>query len=577
MQPHEPADLLDGLLGGSEACCETPCGRDPGLRVGFPAGLPDVVKDRSEHQGGTVGDALERLGRPRLTAHELRQLRRGVPAVAVQREAVVRVALRTTARRLPLGHQGRQHARVVELGDRGECSRTRPEDPQQCATLSRTEPPCVVLDGGGRRCAHPSGTATLEDRAGVRERLEQPDGEIGRREVMAVRHPQHPVDELERAHLLLRRPCTAAPATRQVGTDQRPGPTVRMIDRARIQGQASQELVRRQVVLSGIDMTQPPGDLLVQLEADGLVLGRLAGRCLRPAVTLGAYEVQRDPSSEQPLLGTAQPREVRRAEEAGRHERLEARVPDERGGGPAERLDVAQTTGAELEVRLEGLRGRPGPRVPLVVRLEQLLEEALRSPPDAAQDLAAHLRRETRVASEQSSVEQRGRRVELVGRSDRLTSGADRIADGQPDVPQRVDDGADELLERVALEPCVQHEQVDVRRGTELASAVATDGDERDCALRHLIERGVQSLQGRVDLRRPRLAPRRARTGPLECEPGGVGPQPSGRVGRVVVHPHAPSFRCAGRRRGGGRRGGRLRSPRRRSRRCGCARRDRPR
>ena len=394
---------------------------------------------------------------------------------------------------------------------------------------------------------------------------------------MAVRHPQHPVDELERADLLLRRPCTAAPATRQVGTDQRPGPTVRMIDRARIQGQASQQLVRRQIVRSSIDMAQSPRDILVQLEADGLVLGRLASRCVRSAVTLGAYQVQRDPSGEQPLLGASQPREVRCAEEAGRHERLEARAPDERGGGPTQRLDVAQAAGTELEVRLEGLRGRPGPRVPLVVRLEQLLEEALRSPHDAAQGLAAHLRRETRVTSEQSSVEQRGRRVELFGRRDRLAPGADRVADGEPDVPQRVDDGPHELLERVALEPGVQHEQVDIRRRTQLAAAVAPDGDERDPAPRHLIERGVQSLQGRVDLRRPRLAPRRARTGPLECEPGGVGSQPSGRAGRVVVHPHLPSSRCAGRRRGGRSQGGRLRSPRRRSRRCGCARHERPR
>jgi hypothetical protein len=209
--------------------------------------------------------------------------------------------------------------------------------------------------------------------------------------------------------------------------------------------------------------------------------------------------------------------------------------------------------------------------VPFVIGLQQLLEEPLRSTHEAAQRLAAHLRRDPPVPSEDPRVEQCRRGVELVGGGDRLPSCPDRVSHGQADVPQGVDDGADEQLQRVTLEPRMKDEQVDVGRGAQLSPAVPADRDERDPTTCLGVERREQALERPVDRGGPRRAPRRARTGPLEREPGGGGSQLRGRAERAVVHRHASSPTISGRVRGE-----RFRWPRRPSHRCGCGRPARP-
>jgi hypothetical protein len=335
MQPDEPSDLLRGLVGGAETLREASGGSDPGLRVGLAGGLPDVVEHGGEHQRVAVGDPLERLGRPGLPPDQLRQLRSRVPAVPVEREAVVRVALGAATRGLPLRQQRREHPRVVELRDRGKRRLPTPEDPEERRTLGGTEAPRGRLSGR-RRSSHASGAAPLEDRSGPGERLEQPDGDVRCVQIMVLGDAQHAVDELERTDLLLRRARATPPSPVEVCADERPRPPMRVVDRPRVEREPPQQPVGCQVVRPTIDVAESPRDVLVELEADGVVLRGLSRGRVGASVPLRAHEVERDPRGEQALLGAPQPSQVGRTEEAGGHERLQPRSPDERGCGPAQ-------------------------------------------------------------------------------------------------------------------------------------------------------------------------------------------------------------------------------------------------
>ena len=78
--------------------------RHPGRRVVARVALADVVEEGAEH---------EQVG-PRHAVGELGRVGRGLPQVPVDGEAVVRVALRPAADRLPLGEQAHEDAALVE-------------------------------------------------------------------------------------------------------------------------------------------------------------------------------------------------------------------------------------------------------------------------------------------------------------------------------------------------------------------------------------------------------------------------------------------------------------------------------
>lgn len=205
------------------------------------------------------------------------------------------------------------------------------EPPRACALV-------LLLEGGN---PHAPGAATVEDRTGARERAEKPDGEVGGRERLVVGDAEDAVREVEAVDALLGRTGASSTPAVEVGTDERPRPAVHVLDGARRECEVAEQAVGSELGDALVPVPEPSGDRLVVLEADRLVLGGDAcGRIGTPlARRLG--EVERDTRLEQPLLGTAEPREVRRAEEPRRHQRLEPGSPDERCGGPAQRLDVA--------------------------------------------------------------------------------------------------------------------------------------------------------------------------------------------------------------------------------------------
>ena len=101
------------------------------------------------------------------------------------------------------------------------------------------------------------------------------------------------------------------------------------------------------------------------------------------------------------------------------------------------------------------------------------------------------------VAGEVARLQQRGAHGDVVGRgADAAFDGAHAVADLEADVPEC----ADQPLERFAFRRLrlvrKQHQQIDIGAGIELASPIATGGDQR-CArrqARHRLHRAVNEL-----------------------------------------------------------------------------------
>src|SRR5690606_12095461 len=146
---------------------------------------------------------------------------------------------------------------------------------------------------------------------------------------------------------------------------------------------------------------------------------------------------------------------------------------------PTEGMDVAQTAAALLEVGFEHERDLAGAGVALVDRPGELEESASRPPLPAFEGTGAQPFGERGVACEVATIEQRGRGVELVvGEPDRLVDGAHRMTELLSGVPDRVPDALGDLCRVDAW--VVEEQHVEVALRTQLASAVATNRDERD-------------------------------------------------------------------------------------------------
>ena len=80
-----------------------------GVIAGVP--LAEVVEQRAEHEQVGSAHAVSELGR----------VRRGLPEMSIDREAVVGVALRTRTDRSPFGEQTRNEVALIERFQHGDC------------------------------------------------------------------------------------------------------------------------------------------------------------------------------------------------------------------------------------------------------------------------------------------------------------------------------------------------------------------------------------------------------------------------------------------------------------------------
>src|SRR5262249_13953371 len=146
---------------------------------------------------------------------------------------------------------------------------------------------------------------------------------------------------------------------------------------------------------------------------------------------------------------------------------------------PERRVEVAEAALPFLQLRLQEVDGIAGPRMALTRLGELLLEEVRRVlAPDLVDHPRVELVVELRLAAEVAGVEERGLDLQVArGEPAALADVPEGVADGEPGVPERVEDHLRDGLDvRVHL-PRIEEEEVDVRARIELAAAVAALGD----------------------------------------------------------------------------------------------------
>jgi hypothetical protein len=146
--------------------------------------------------------------------------------------------------------------------------------------------------------------------------------------------------------------------------------------------------------------------------------------------------------------------------------------------------------------------------------------------------LALHLAlqpvEERLVAGDATGLDQGGLGLHvLVGQAHAVVHGADRVAHLESDVPERVEEAAGPLGERLQLRPlrvqpvAVEEHQVDVAAGVEFTAPIAPEGDQRHLG-RFAFRRGEHALD-----RAPEVADQHihhGRPGPAHLEARGSTP-----------------------------------------------------
>ena len=148
------------------------------------------------------------------------------------------------------------------------------------------------------------------------------------------------------------------------------------------------------------------------------------------------------------------------------------------------RRDVPQTAGRALDVRLQLVDGVVERRVALIDELQQRVEQA--PPVVGAKTLEPALEplKQTLVAGNEPHVEQRQQELGVAhverGRVDDLGELADVLADGQAEVPERLEQRADEAFVARRHRVLEQDQEIDVRVQAERPAAIAAERADRE-------------------------------------------------------------------------------------------------
>ncbi|GIU98594.1 MAG: hypothetical protein KatS3mg014_0210 [Actinomycetota bacterium] len=190
-------------------------------------------------------------------------------------------------------------------------------------------------------------------------------------------------------------------------------------------------------------------------------------------------QVERAPDPQQELVGVLQGGGLGGAEQPAGAQHPEVALAPEGGGEPAEGVDVPQPAGALLQVRLEQVADvAEALRTSLGVG-EEAIGEALGAEP--RDERRSGPLPELGVPRERAPVEQRRGRVEAFLRDgDALLRGPHRVPEPDARVPQGVQERIRHPRHGARILPLVQEQEVHVRAGRELGSAVAAEGHQGD-------------------------------------------------------------------------------------------------
>ena len=151
---------------------------------------------------------------------------------------------------------------------------------------------------------------------------------------------------------------------------------------------------------------------------------------------------------------------------------------------PADGLDVAQSAGTGLHVRLEVVRGVVVPVVAGLLLGDLGFEEGLRRPDAVLAERAAHRLEQVVGPREQPRLDERRGDAHVGGALVlAVVDRAHAVADLEPDVPQEREEVLDALVAVGDVALRQQDHHVDVGAGVQFAAPVAADGDEVDILL----------------------------------------------------------------------------------------------
>ena len=367
----------------------------------------------------------------------------GLPQVPVDGEAVIGVALRTTADACPLREHRHQQAPLIERFQRIDGAVAVAQEPHQLVPGAvgpldcprcRVDPGGQPFEGGpsdrqvafGRQPGRPPDQRRVADDIGVVGQLDQP--------------------------VLLDQPRCQHPRPADLVTPEiAPCPVGDPHDRAGGRGDLGHQRV-------GIDDPDGRGHRVLLLEAQ-----HVTGPTGRP--------VEFDPHVEQPVVTDLQPGQVAR-----RHDQI-------RLGRPPQRLHVAQATVTLLEIRFEQIGDvtRLCPAFgPAIVQRRQPSPGVT---PPAGPAFGGDPFGQLGVTSQRPDGQQRRRGVEvLVGQRQLIIHRANGVTELETGVPQRIPERAGQLVDTAGPAFVDQH-HVDVRLGGQFPTAVATDREERNRTL----------------------------------------------------------------------------------------------
>jgi hypothetical protein len=167
-------------------------------------------------------------------------------------------------------------------------------------------------------------------------------------------------------------------------------------------------------------------------------------------------------------------------------------------GHPEDRVQVAQTAHALLDVRLLDAHRPSDAGVALGHIRPERLEEGLARlavAPDGVVEGPVEGPEDRRVAGHEARLGEGGARVEVAaGLPEALPEGPEAVADGEPDVPQELEDLLDEPPHGLGRAALVQEQEVHVGERGELRPPVAPESHDRapgECHAR----RGVRLRQ----------------------------------------------------------------------------------
>ncbi len=230
-----------------------------------------------------------------------------------------------------------------------------------------------------------------------------------------------------------------------------------------------------------IGIAHPRRDLALEIEGQP-VLGAAGNR-----VKVAAYRPQ-------PVFGTQELGQLALGQQARLHEIGKAPHPVDIFADPEERVKIAQAALALLHIGFDDIARIAHAFVPRIALGELVGDKLARGERENLADEA--FRRfvvNLAVAPDEARFQQGGADGEIVlGEAHRLIDAARRLADLEPQIPQRIEDRLDHLFGPCGALARRDESQIDVAIGRHFAAPIAANRDDREPFAGRTIAAGIE-------------------------------------------------------------------------------------